>query len=203
MPDKIKAQFLHPALQRIKGEPDYAVISTIMLQLYENAAVIPTSLGGGAHGYIGLVMDPILYSMISTTAYMTPTAPTSATMPNNASSQAKYDEDNCYKKELDTYENNVAMDDVLKKQIQEVLDDVYICQICNKHSVYLGETTRDILNHLMDRYGKMKPADLVANGTQCNEQMDISQPIDAYFAHIDNCIQYTADEKRHILPNKS
>eukprot|EP00957_Ditylum_brightwellii_P119148 9088555-Ditylum_brightwellii.AAC.1 len=86
-----------------------------MLQLYENAAVIPTSLGGGAHGHIGLVMEPILYSTLLAMAYTAPTAPTRSMMPNNASSQARYDDDNLYKKELDTYESHIAMGDVLKK----------------------------------------------------------------------------------------
>eukprot|EP00957_Ditylum_brightwellii_P140746 10721788-Ditylum_brightwellii.AAC.1 len=134
----------------IKREPDYAAIIAIMLQLYENAAVIPISLGGGAHMCIGLVMEPTLYSTISTTKYMAPTAPTRAMLPNNASSQAIYNEDNCYKKELDTYENHIAMDDVCKKQIQEAVDDVYTHQLHHKYSTYLGVTTRNILDHLID-----------------------------------------------------
>eukprot|EP00957_Ditylum_brightwellii_P153161 11658147-Ditylum_brightwellii.AAC.1 len=64
-PDKIKAKFLHPTLQRVEGEPDYAAINTTMQQLYKNAATIPLSLGGGAHGHIGLVMEPTLYSSLS------------------------------------------------------------------------------------------------------------------------------------------
>eukprot|EP00957_Ditylum_brightwellii_P189564 14429991-Ditylum_brightwellii.AAC.1 len=50
-PDEIKAKFPHPTLQMVEGEPDYAAINTIMQQLYKNAATIPSSLGGGAHGY--------------------------------------------------------------------------------------------------------------------------------------------------------
>eukprot|EP00957_Ditylum_brightwellii_P080032 6086166-Ditylum_brightwellii.AAC.1 len=45
----------------------------------------------------------------------------------------------------------------------------------------------------MDRYGKIKQADLVANDVRYNEQMDISQPIDSYFAYIDDCIQYASN----------
>eukprot|EP00957_Ditylum_brightwellii_P069135 5249734-Ditylum_brightwellii.AAC.1 len=72
-----------------------------MQQLYENAATIPSSLGGGAHGHIGLVMEPTLYSSLSATAYNAPSAPTRTTLPGNATSQVRYDEDNRYKKELD------------------------------------------------------------------------------------------------------
>eukprot|EP00957_Ditylum_brightwellii_P196051 14937429-Ditylum_brightwellii.AAC.1 len=121
-----------------------------MLQLYENAAVIPTSLGRSAHGYIGLVMEPTLYSTLLATAYMAPTAPTRFTMPDNSSSQDRYSDDNHYKKELDTYKNHITMDDIFKKQVQEAVDDIYVHQLCHKYSAYLGVTTGDILNHLMD-----------------------------------------------------
>eukprot|EP00957_Ditylum_brightwellii_P158866 12092021-Ditylum_brightwellii.AAC.1 len=72
-----------------------------MQQLYKNAATISSSLGGGTHGHIRLVMEPTLYSSLSSTAYNAPSAPTRTMLPGNASSQVQYDEDNQYKKELD------------------------------------------------------------------------------------------------------
>eukprot|EP00957_Ditylum_brightwellii_P125841 9593098-Ditylum_brightwellii.AAC.1 len=122
-PDEIKAKFQHPSLQTIKGEPDYAAINAFMLKLYENAAVIPSSLGGEAYGHIGLVMEPALYSTLLVTAYTAPMTPTKTTMWGNTSAQTRYDEDNRYEKELDTYENHITMNDVLNKQIQEAVDD--------------------------------------------------------------------------------
>eukprot|EP00957_Ditylum_brightwellii_P137857 10511005-Ditylum_brightwellii.AAC.1 len=56
-PDKIKAKVLHPMLQQVEGEQDYAAINAIMQQLYENVATILSNLGGGAHGHIGLVLQ--------------------------------------------------------------------------------------------------------------------------------------------------
>eukprot|EP00957_Ditylum_brightwellii_P032450 2458955-Ditylum_brightwellii.AAC.1 len=47
----------------------------------------------------------------------------------------------------------------------------------------------------MDQYGQIKPADLVENGVNYNKPMDISQPINAYFAWINDCIQYASDVK--------
>eukprot|EP00957_Ditylum_brightwellii_P206229 15347443-Ditylum_brightwellii.AAC.1 len=47
----------------------------------------------------------------------------------------------------------------------------------------------------MDWYRQIKPANLVANGENYNKPIDISQPIDAYFAQIDDCIQYALDGK--------
>eukprot|EP00957_Ditylum_brightwellii_P140407 10698062-Ditylum_brightwellii.AAC.1 len=68
-------------------------------------------------------MEPTLYSSLSATAYNTPGAPARATLAGNATSQVRYAEDNRYKKELDMYENHIAMDDAMKKQIQEAIED--------------------------------------------------------------------------------
>eukprot|EP00957_Ditylum_brightwellii_P062291 4726814-Ditylum_brightwellii.AAC.1 len=87
------------------------------------------------------------------------------------------------------------MDDVMKKQIQEAIEDVFLRQLRHKYSAYLSVTARDVLDHLMDSFGQIKPADLVENEVQYTKPMDISQPIDAYFAHIDDCIQFASDGK--------
>eukprot|EP00957_Ditylum_brightwellii_P167721 12768437-Ditylum_brightwellii.AAC.1 len=68
-----------------------------MQQLYKNAATIPSSLGGGVHGHIRLMIEPTLNSSLSATEYNAPSAPTRTMLPGNASSQVRYDEDNCYK----------------------------------------------------------------------------------------------------------
>eukprot|EP00957_Ditylum_brightwellii_P041237 3122382-Ditylum_brightwellii.AAC.1 len=74
-PDKIKAKFLHPTLQRVEGEPDYAANNTIMQQLCKNAATIPSN------GHIGLVMEPTLYSSLSAMVHDAPSASTRTTLP--------------------------------------------------------------------------------------------------------------------------
>eukprot|EP00957_Ditylum_brightwellii_P134516 10254838-Ditylum_brightwellii.AAC.1 len=66
-------------------------------------------------------------------------------------------------------------------------------QLRHKYSVYLGVTSRDDLDHLMDRYGQIKPVDLVETGLEYTKPMDISQPIDAYFAQINDCIQFASN----------
>eukprot|EP00957_Ditylum_brightwellii_P205231 15342941-Ditylum_brightwellii.AAC.1 len=52
----------------------------MMMELYANMASIPTTLGGGAHGHIELVMEATLYSTLLTTAYTSPPQPTRGTL---------------------------------------------------------------------------------------------------------------------------
>jgi hypothetical protein len=56
----IVAKFPVKTLTVITGEPDYETINHIVQTLYSNAASLPTTIGGGAHGHIGLIMTPLL-----------------------------------------------------------------------------------------------------------------------------------------------
>jgi hypothetical protein len=71
----IVAKFPVKTLPIITGEPDYATIGQIIQTLYGNAASLPTTIGGGAHGHIGLIMTTVLYATLTPTAYTVPDDP--------------------------------------------------------------------------------------------------------------------------------
>ena len=62
-------------LTPIVGEPTYATLKTLKDQLKANAASVPTTLGGGNHGYLGLILSPATYATISPTAFIKPAYP--------------------------------------------------------------------------------------------------------------------------------
>ena len=59
----------------IVGEPTYATLKTLKDQLKATAASVPTTLGRGSHGYIGLILSPATYATISPTAFIEPAYP--------------------------------------------------------------------------------------------------------------------------------
>ena len=82
------------------------------------------------------------------------------------------------------------MEDALKSIIIDSVDDVYIGKLRNKYTGYLGITARDILDHLLDRYGKITAAYVEECKKQMNEPIDSTQPINMYFKRINNTVQY-------------
>ena len=48
----------------IDSEPNYDSIKATYQALKANSANIPTSLGGGNHGHLGLVLDPAVYHIL-------------------------------------------------------------------------------------------------------------------------------------------
>ena len=73
--DIIKSKFPYKTVEPIPGEPVYTTIYKTLLQLYANAASVPISLGGGAHGHLGLIMATALYSTVTLTPYIPPNDP--------------------------------------------------------------------------------------------------------------------------------
>ena len=54
--DAIAAKFPNKTLPGIDGEPNYENINKGVQLLYTNAVTNATTLGGGAHGRIGIIM---------------------------------------------------------------------------------------------------------------------------------------------------
>ena len=46
--------------------------------------------------------------------------------------------------------NRVNMDDALKTQVLDAVEEPYVSELRNRYTGYMGVTTRDLLDHLMD-----------------------------------------------------
>jgi hypothetical protein len=184
----------------ITGEPDYSSINEMVQQLYGNAASLPTTLGGGAHGHIGLLMTQAIYATISATPYILPNDPGPA--PTNGNAAAREAARIQHKELRRVFDNNTSMDDAIKAQIIDSVNDTYLNELRNKYTGYMGVSSRDLIDHLLDRYGKITPADIEECKKRMNEPIDSSQPIDIYFQKIDDCIQYAVDGQVAFTPGQ-
>jgi hypothetical protein len=190
----IVKKFPVKTLPVITGEPDYETIGQIIQTLYVNAASLPTTIRGGGHGHIGLIMTPPLYATLTPTAYTAPNNPGPIVIHAVNASQAIRERNNItYEEARQIYDNNANMDAALKTQLIDAIKDTNLCELRNKYTGYLGVTARDLIDHLLDRCGKITPADIAACKQRINEPIDASQPIDVYFQKIDDCIQYADD----------
>ena len=53
-----ESYFKHPVLTAIRGEPTYETEHHLKNERKENASSVPTTLGGGNHGYLGMILTP-------------------------------------------------------------------------------------------------------------------------------------------------
>ena len=57
--------FEHQELTRINGGPMFITLHNMALRLKSNAISIPCTLGGGAYGYISIIMSPVTYATLA------------------------------------------------------------------------------------------------------------------------------------------
>ena len=53
--DYASAYFTHREPTKILGEPSYRTLTQLKKELHSNASSVDSDLGGGDHGYLGLV----------------------------------------------------------------------------------------------------------------------------------------------------
>jgi hypothetical protein len=124
--DNIIAKFPTKTIPTTQGGPNYTSISNMVQTLCGNAASLPTMLGGGQHGHVGLFMTPILYATLSNTG----------ATPNPIGNTIAAREIQCldYKEARHIYGNHQNMDDALKSQVIDAINDTYLCKLQNKYT---------------------------------------------------------------------
>ena len=128
--ESIIAKFPIKSLPVITGNPNYALINNMMQDLYTNAASLPTTLGGGQHGHIGIVVAPFLYATISAVPYNQPADPGPKPLfAANASQVTKDNRRTQHKQERRIFDNATNMEDALKAQLIDAIESTYICEM--------------------------------------------------------------------------
>eukprot|EP00957_Ditylum_brightwellii_P091719 6983754-Ditylum_brightwellii.AAC.1 len=75
-------------------------------------------------------MDPALYTTLSSTVYLAPTLP-NRTPPGTLTAVEREEVKKIYLKAKGGYDDQNTMQELLKAQLQEAVDDVYIRQLKN------------------------------------------------------------------------
>ena len=65
IPNYLDTVFEYADLTAIVGEPTYDTLKLLLNQLKANARAVRTTLGGGNHGHLGLLLSPQQYEIIA------------------------------------------------------------------------------------------------------------------------------------------
>ena len=83
------SSFEYPSITKIHGEPDCEQLKKLKDKLKANATKIPSELGGGAHGHLGLVLSATEYINISAVSYVRSLHPGVLIIPPNATERTE------------------------------------------------------------------------------------------------------------------
>ena len=148
---------------RIISDPNYKAIKKLREALYENAATIPMMLRGRRNGHIGLLMDTEVYANVATTAYARPAEPGPYAQHGPGNSAAAQPEANKIHKEARRiYDLDKNIDAALKQEVIAKVEDTYLSAKKHRYMRFHGVSAKNLMDHLMERYGKIWASDLEA-----------------------------------------
>ena len=147
--------FVHEVLPRIAGKPTYAHLKILKDLLIENSSTVDegTELGGGNHGHLGLVLDDATYFEATGEHYMRPPFPGLLIIPAGTALHEAHRLTNEHIEAKALYRTTIDIENALKKQIIQCIEDQYIKELRDRTSRKVTADIPAILTFLFTRYG--------------------------------------------------
>lgn len=192
--DSLMESFPYPTIPPIQGRPTHQSLYELKKLLYENAASVPSELGGGGHGHLGIPMSAAAYNAVTGAPFNPPNNPGPLPqIPQGATQHVILATERAHKEELRIFQLARNVDAALKQQIQNAVPRMYIKALANRHTGFMGVSTRQILQHLTATYGILTPRQIIANGEAFRAPYDPTLPIEDLYERIDLAVETAAD----------
>ena len=116
----------------------FHIVNEVHNKSKANAALISSSLGGGAHGLFGVDLSPATYHKIKGSHFLRPNNPVA--LPQNITGTAVVmaEQIRQHKEELRIFRQVENSDLALKSQLINVFDETYFRGLRNRHTGFSG-----------------------------------------------------------------
>ena len=173
-----EAKVEYPILTKVTGTLDYMSLKIIKDELKANAASINSDLGGGTHGHLGLVMDPIEYALISNVPYDRLTQPPPLIIAPGTTQYNATREREDHKEAVRLYREMIALEKYLTKLISHAIPSTFLKSFRNRSSNAITTTIPIILSALFQTYGLIPEEELLTKENNLRAKVfDIVEPL--------------------------
>jgi hypothetical protein len=153
-----------------------------------NAASVPSTLGGGLYGHLGLILSDKRYATLEhTVPWVSPVNPGPFVPPANSMGpqiEAAKDVWRELKLSFDLWQ---ATEKALIAQVVESIDQIYLRALLNRTTGQYSTDICAVLLHLFTTHGKITPQQVNAKEMSTfNMHYNISQPFNTVFNTIDD-----------------
>lgn len=185
--------FEHPALTKIHGEPTYDTLQRLHNELKSNASSVPSTLGGGSHGHLGLVVSSARYVLITNIPYIRPPPPGMRILPPNVTDQVAMIYRENHAEYVRIFHEVTAVEKALIQQIVAAVDHTYLQTLCSRESQSITIPVYEVIEFLFRVYGKIISRQVATKQEELRPQVyDPASPIDTMFNGIKDLAEYTA-----------
>jgi hypothetical protein len=182
-PPKGEFSFTHPQLTPLNPDlpPNAQSVRLLIRELYANARRVPSKLGGGKHGHLGMLMPKAAYIKIAPggTEFIPPTLPTQPTYKGDATDRATQRDE--YKEAVDIFHEYVRLEAALQQQILQAVPPVYLSELADPILGFAEVTPVQMVTHLQSQYGTITPDDLAANLVKIKTPWNPDTPLETVF----------------------
>jgi hypothetical protein len=180
------------------GAPDRFTIQTLKKELIQNALSQPTHLGGGQHGFVGLVVEGAEYNTITGTApaFVFPVHPGAGPdVPVGATQIQTITALNTYDRELRTFHHCIEARNGLKSQLLNSINPIYTSTLEDPQTLYQTVSIHAILTHLSTTYGKVTGEDLDKNDRDMEKEWMPDSPIESLWQQIEDARRFAEPDE--------
>jgi len=180
--------FQHKVLTRIHGPPVYETLQLLATELKANAASVPTTLGGGLYGHLGLVVSDQKYATLANSSpWVTPVNPGDYTPPATGTGPQLVADKDVWRAAHKIFALYQATEKALIAQVVDSIDPIYLRALLDRTTGQYATNLRDVLSHLFAIHGRITPQQIRDKRNSIdNMAFDISMPVDTVFNAIDD-----------------
>ena len=188
VPNVSETYFQHKVLTKISGQPTYETLLVLSNEVRANAASVPSTLGGGLYGHLGLTMSDIRYATLANSApWITPGHPGVFAPPAGATGPQIEAAKDVWRELKFTFDLCQATERALIAQVVDSVDAIYLRPLLNRVTGQYSTALRPVFVHLFETHGKVTPQQVKAKEQAiCSMSYDLSVPIDTVFTTVDD-----------------
>ncbi len=200
----LEITFPHKEITKLSNEeaPTAKNLLTLRKEVYANARSIESNPGGGAHGYLGLVMPDVEYQLLVGVAWADPVHPGAlAIAPGTTAVQLAVDKAAHEDRHL-AYCTFLAVEAKLKSQLLSAVPNEFLNALEDPVHGFSDVTAAEMLAHLTTSYGTVTPEDLEENEAELSTEWDPTTPTELVFDNANKIMVFATSAGEAIPQGK-
>ena len=154
--DYAAAYFPYNTPTPINGEPSYKALKKLKNELRANASSVDSDLGGGDHGYLGLVLDETEYArIVPDHPFIAPDFPGVLRIPPGTETVDALNYRENHRQNISLYRECREVERALMRHITTAVEPKYIDSLKNEDTDLVEEDISTVLDFLFTHYGKV------------------------------------------------
>jgi hypothetical protein len=186
-------------INKIHGLPTFETLRKMKKDLQLNAVSIPSALGGGAHGYLGLLLSEAAYGVEAGNdaaglpiKFEAPTFPGDQPVIAGTTKEDREAEVRVFNYKTYAWCMFDNMHQALRSTVLDAIEDTYLSPLKSQVTGYRNVSVVAILAYLMKEYGEIGLNEVHENEQRINQPWDGAEPFKNVITRIEDCIDYAA-----------